>query len=231
MNSNSYLYSAFKGLDEAMNGTLGEAKFENIKEAINNYAIASAIGGMAASIIPGVAGVAAMISQSGFVWATYIKINKTVGISMSEHTVKFLASAMMTNVATNAGLTLATYAAAAIISFIPLYGNAIAAAINAALGYMMVYVAAVLYLTLITKLIQPDGTIKVDENDDTKHIIKDIINECNLKDLIKEGRDSYKKIKADGALDRAKKNPKCPGCGADVRPGQKFCSDCGTALM
>ena len=72
---------------------------------------------------------------------------------------------------------------------------------------------------------------QVPEEDDTKHIIEALIKQSNLKDLIKEGRDSYKKAKADGSLDNAKKNPKCPGCGVDVKPGQKFCSNCGTALM
>ena len=38
------------------------------------------------------------------------------------------------------------------------------------------------------------------------------------------------KAKADGSIDNAKKHPKCPGCGAEVKPGQKFCSDCGTSL-
>ena len=32
--------------------------------------------------------------------------------------------------------------------------------------------------------------------------------------MIKEGRNAYKKAKADGSIDQAKKNPKCPGCGA-----------------
>lgn len=231
MNLSPYLYFAFKGLNDAMKGSLDGTKIESIKETINNFAIASAIAGFTAVVIPGLAGVLAMLTQTGFIWATYVQINKTLGISMSEHTAKFLGSAIMTNIATNAGAALAAYAAAAVISFIPLFGQAIAAATIAALGYMMVYAAAVIYLMLITKLMQPDGTLKVPKEDDTKHIIEEIIKQNNIKEIIKEGRDSYKKAKADGTLDKAKKNPKCPGCGAEVKPGQKFCSDCGTALM
>ncbi len=231
MNPTPLLYLAFKGLNEAMKGSLDGTKIESIKETINNFAIASAVAGLAAVVIPGTAGVVAMLTQTGFIWATYVQINKTLGISMSEHTAKFIGSAIMTNIATNAGAALAAYAAAAVISFIPLFGQAIAAATIAALGYMMLYAAAVIYLQFITKMMQPNGTLKVLEEDDTKHIIEDIIKQNNLKDLIKEGRDSYKKAKADGSLDRAKKHPKCPGCGAEVNPGQKYCSGCGTALM
>ena len=230
MNPTPLLYLAFKGLNDSMKGSLDGTQIENIKEIINNFAIASAVSGLAAATIPGVAGVVAMLTQSGFIWATYVKINKTLGISMSEHTAKFLGSAIMTNIATNAGATLAAYAGAAIISFIPLFGQVLSAVMVSALGYMMVYTAAVIYLMLISKLMQPDGTLKVAEDDDTKHIIQDIIKQNNIEDIIKEGRNSYKKAKADGSIDQAKKKPKCPGCGAEVKPGQKFCSDCGTAL-
>ena len=230
MNPTPLLYLAFKGLNDSMKGSLDGTQIESIKETINNFAIASAIASMASGMIPGVAGVVAALTQAGFVWATYVKINKTLGISMSEHTAKFLGSAIVTNIVTNAGAMLVAYAGAAIISFIPIIGQVAAVAINGALGYIIIYAAAVIYLMLISKMMQPDGTLKVAENDDTKHIIQDIIKQNNIEDIIKEGRNSYKKAKADGSIDKAKKKPKCPGCGAEVKPGQKFCSDCGTAL-
>lgn len=231
MNPTPLLYLAFKGLNDAMKGTLDGTKIESIKDTINDFAIASALASMAACVIPGVAGVVAALIQAGFVWATYVKINQTLGISMSENTAKFIGSAILTNIVTCSGAMLISYAGAAVLSFIPLWGQMLSAAIDAALGYIIIYVAAVIYLQLITKMMQPDGTLKVPEEDDTKHIIEALIKQSNLKDLIKEGRDSYKKAKADGSLDNAKKNPKCPGCGVDVKPGQKFCSNCGTALM
>ena len=196
MNPTPLLYLAFKGLNDSMKGTLDGTKLEHIKETISNYAIASSIASVAACAIPGVAGVVAALTQGGFVWATYVKINNTLGISMSENTAKFIGSA----------------------------------AINGALGYIMIYVAALIYLQLITKMMQPDGTLKVMEEDDTKHIIEDIIKQNDLKKMIEEGRNSYKSAKADGSIDQAKKHPKCPNCGAEVKPGQKFCSDCGSAL-
>lgn len=230
MNPTPYLYFAFKSLNEAMKGSLDGTKIESIKETINNFAIASAVAGLAAVVIPGIAGVVAMLTQSGFIWATYVKINKTLGISMSEHTAKFIGSAILTNIVTAAGTQLLLYAGAAVISFIPILGQVLSAAMISALGYIMVYAAAVIYLMVISKLIQPDGTLKVAENDDTKRIIEGIIKENNIEDIIKEGRNSYKKAKADGVIDQAKKSPKCPGCGAAVKLGQKFCSECGTAL-
>lgn len=231
MNPTPYLYFAFKGLNEAMKGSLDGTQIESIKETIDNFAIASAVASTAACVIPGVAGVVAMLTQAGFVWATYVKINKTLGISMSEKTAKFIGSAIVTNIVTGAGALLVGYAAAAVFGMIPIIGQAGAAIINAALGYIIVYASAVIYLILISKMMQPDGTLKVASEDDTKHIIQDIIRQHSIEDIIKEGRSSYKKAKADGSIDKAKKNPKCPNCGAAVIPGQKLCSDCGTALM
>lgn len=230
MNPTPYLYFAFKGLNDAMKGSLNGTQIESIKETINNFAIASAVASVAACAIPGVAGVVAALTQAGFVWATYVKINKTLGISMSEHTAKFIGSAIVTNIVTNGGALLVAYAGAAVLSFIPIFGQVASAAIDGALGYIIIYASAIIYLLLISKMMQPNGTIKVDEDDDTKHIIQDIIRQNNIEDIIKEGRNSYKKAKADGSLDKAKKDPKCPGCGAKVNPSQKFCSNCGTAL-
>ena len=53
-----------------------------------------------------------------------------------------------------------------------------------------------------------------------------------LKDMIKEGRGAYKQAKADGSIDAAKSKEvsACPNCHAEVKPGQKFCMDCGTKL-
>lgn len=230
MNPSPLLYAAFLKLNEVMKGTLDGTKIESLKNIINTFAIVSAIASMTAGVVPGIAGVIAVLTQTGLVWATYIKINNILGISMTEHTAKFLGSAIITNLVTNASSMLLAYAAATVISFIPFVGQAGAMAINGAIGYIIIYVAATLYLLLISKLIQPDGTLKVAEDDDTKHIIKQIIQENNLNDMIKEGRNSYKKAKADGSIDQAMKHPTCPNCGSDVNPGQKFCSNCGTAL-
>ena len=229
MSPTPYLYVAFKGLNEAMKGSLNGSKIESIKETINNFAIASAVASMAAGVLPGVAGVVATLTQAGFVWGTYIKINKTLGISMSENTAKFIGSAIVTNLITSAGALLATYAGAVVLGLFPFFAP-LTIFINGAIGYIIVYVAAVIYLRLITELIQPDGSLKVAENDDTKHIIKKIIKESDLKDIIKEGRNSYKNAKADGSIDKAQKHPKCPNCEVEYTPGQKFCSSCGTAL-
>lgn len=149
---------------------------------------------------------------------------------MSENTAKFIGSAIVTNLVTSAGAFIAILIGSSILSMVPVLGQAAAIALNAGLGYTIIYVSAIIYLKLITRMMQPDGTLHVAESDDTKHIIRDIINGSNLKDLIKEGKASYKQAKEDGSIDKAKNAKKCSKCGAVVKDGQRFCSECGHKL-
>ena len=223
------LGKALQDLDKSMRNSLNGTKIEQIKDTIGNYAIAAAVASGVAGIAPGFAGVAAALTQAGFVWATYVQINKTLGISMSENTAKFIGSAVVTNLITSAGAFVAVLIGSSIVSIIP-GAQVVSVAMNAALGYTIVYVSAIIYLKLITRMMQPDGTLKVSESDDTKHIIRDIIKESNIKDMVKEGKAAYKQAKKDGCFDKAKDAKTCPKCGAEVKDGQKFCSECGCEL-
>lgn len=230
MNPTPILGKALQELDKAMQGTLDGTKISAIKETIRGFAIAAAIASAVAGLAPGIAGVVAILTQTGFVWATYVKINNTLSISMTKNTAKFLGSAIVTNIILNAGAFIGTLIASGLLAFIPGLGNAASAALSAAMGYVLIYAAAIIYLKLITHFIHPDGTLNISEDDSTKETIKDIVSQANIRDIIKEGRESYKEAKKDGSIDRAKAEPKCPNCGADTAPGQKFCSNCGTQL-
>ena len=230
MNPTPILGKALQELDKAMQGTLDGTKISAIKDTIRGFAIAAALASAVAGLAPGIAGVVALLTQTGFVWDTYVKINNTLGISMTKDTAKFLGSAIVTNIALNAGAFIGAVIAAGLLAFIPGLGSAASAAIDAAMGYVLIYAAAIIYLKLITHFVHPDGTVSITESDGTKDVIKDIVRESSMRDIIKEGRESFKEAKKDGSLDKAKANPKCPNCGADIQQGQKFCSNCGLEL-
>lgn len=229
-NLSPLLYAALQQLDESAQQKLLGSQLDEIKTTIHKYAIYSAVAGVMGNVLPGIGAVAAVVAQTTLVWTMYVKINRTLGISMSDNTMKFVGSAMLTNLATNAGALIVAYAASALLSWIPFFGQAAAALTEGALGYMVIYIAAALYLKLLTKVMKATGSYQLTKTDETKHQIKDVIKETNMKDLIREAKESYKTAKANGEIDAAKKHAKCPHCDADVTLGQKFCSNCGQPL-
>ena len=143
------LVIACRELEKAMKGTLDGTKLQEIQDTINGFAIASAVACFFSGIVPGATGIVAMLAQAGFVWATYLSINKILGLSFSENVIKTIASAILTNLVVNAGSLLLAGAASTVLSFIPVFGSAIAAAINCTMGYIVIFVAAILYLKLM----------------------------------------------------------------------------------
>lgn len=231
MTVNTILYAALQQLDEQMQHQLLGTHLEAIKNTIHKFALYSAIAGVSSNILPGIGGIAAIAAQTTLVWTMYIKINRHLGISMTENTMKFVGSAMLTNIATNAGSLIVAYAASAVLSWIPFLGQAAAALTEGALGYIVIYVAAALYVRLLTKVMKAGDIHLLDQKEKTNTIIQTVVTETDIKDLVKEAKDAYKKAKASGEIDAAKRHARCPHCDSEITIGQKFCSNCGRPLL
>lgn len=217
-------------LEEAAGNMLNGTKIESIKDTVNTFAISAAILGAAADVIPGAGGILAAVAQTGLVWVLYLQINKALGISIAEHTLKFVGSAIATNLITNAGSMILAYAAATVMSFIPIFGQAGSAFTHLALGYILIYASAVIYLNFLTRTFQANGSFRFDESEQTKQTIQDTIKQSKVKDIIKEGKNAFKEAQANGDIDRAKKHPVCPRCKHPINKSQKFCTECGLKL-
>lgn len=229
--SNSKLYAVVYALcDEAFKHLSGE-KRDEIIEIIQEFAIFSAASALVGNLVPEAGGLITAIAQTALVWTLYVKINNIIELEMSDNTAKFIGSAILTNLSLNAGSLLLGYAGAVAASFVPIFGQFTAAAIEATLGYTLIYVSAVLYLIFLTKVFQAKGKIEITGTKEEKEIIKGVIKNTSLKDLIKEAKNNYKEAKNRGDIDRASKNLKCPVCGEHVDSSKKYCTKCGTKLM
>ncbi len=218
------LLLALKELERALKGSLSGRQIDNIVSKISSFAIYSAIAGTA-SAFTGIGSIIAILTQTGLVWGLYVMINKELGISMKEETVKFIASAMLTNLVCNAGAYLVTCIAAWILSLFPIFAPA-TFVIGAVLGYVLIYISAVVYIKLLTEVMNTTGTYQLGQNDDTKSKIKNVVDSTNVKEIIKEAREEFRKAEKRGDL----QNPKCPYCGEPVTLTQKFCTRCGHKL-
>lgn len=229
-NDNSFLYAVLYALREQALSDFSNEQLAEVKKTINTFAVYSAASGLAANIIPTVGGLAAATAQTGLVWTLYVRINKSLNIDLSDNLMKFVGSAMLSNLILNAGTIIIGYAAATVLSVIPVFGQITAALLDGALGYILIYAAAVLYLKLLTKVVKVKGNFEFKENTETKELVKDVIKETDMKKLIKEAKDAYKKSKASGEIERAKSHLECPSCHHEVEEGQKYCTNCGFEL-
>ncbi|MGM9740274.1 MAG: zinc-ribbon domain-containing protein [Candidatus Cryptobacteroides sp.] len=230
MNIAPFLAKGFMELDKAMQGTLNDTQISGISEDISKFALASAVASMAAAVIPGGGGIAAALAQTGIVWGTYVKINQTIGLSMSRDTAKFLGNAIITNIVTQYGMLLASHAVAGILSLIPVAGSTLAAAAEGAIGYCLIYAAAYIYIKLISRVIKPDGSIDVSDENSTKEIISEILQREDMKGVIKEGAKQFKEARKNGDLKAAVDRHTCPACGSEYQKGDHFCTICGKDL-
>lgn len=222
------LYAILSELGKVAKGTLSGTKIESISGIINRFAIYSAVS-TAANLIPGVGGIVTMLTQTGLVWGTYLKINETLGISMKENVAKFIGSAVLTNIAANAVTYAALYIGASIFSWLP-GANLLMTVFMAAMGYALIYVSALIYLKLLTEVMRAKGTFDLNDTSDTKELIERVVKGTDIKSFIKEAHGAFNEAKENGDFKAAQKNPTCPYCGETIKPGQKFCSVYGKPL-
>ena len=228
MNISPLLYAALLELKDVSKGALSGTKIENIAGIINKYAIYSAVAQMA-SLTGGLGSVVALVTQTGLVWTTYVKINKELGISMSDNTMKFIGSAVLTNLIANAGMYLVAMATAWLIGMIPVL-NFAAIAVEVVIAYVLIYATALIYLKLLTEVMRAKGSYEMEESEDTKDLIKKIVKETDIKGVVKEGRDAFKEAKDSGELERVKNAPKCHICGKEITGTDNYCASCGAKL-
>ena len=225
------LYSAIMALQDSMNDALTASQIEQISDRVKRYALVSAVSSGLASAVPGVA-VLTVVTQTGLVWALYLQINKTIGISTKENVLKFLGSAVMTNLITNFGAQILTLVGASVMSCLLGAGTLVSFVMGACVGYVCIYTAAIVYLNLLTRVKKEKGTFDFSDTETLKRFVKNVMEGMNIKEAIKEARESFHDARKSGAFREARRNPKCPNpeCGASVSSGQKFCSHCGSPL-
>ncbi len=165
------------------------ANAEETEKVIINCALvaagADAVGGM----IPGLAIIATITSCFGAVWVMYGKLCAVLGISLKENVLKILARAALANIAANLG-------AALIAMFAGMFIPGASVVVSAAVAFIAVYLAGVVFLALILKLAEkssdPYGFSDISE--------KEMKNEVSGTKLTKDDLNAAK-----DAFDRNKK--------------------------
>ena len=192
-----YLALALRALEQAQENYIRKEKLEAVADTINGCAIAAAIAGVGSGWLPGAGALVATGVWVAAIWGMYIKVNHDLGINIKDNVLKSIASAFLTNIIASAGSLIIAYAIGFVISFIPGLGTVGAVAIDGFLGYVTVYASGLLYIRFLTKVLKAKGNLDFSEID-VKTIAKETVKESNIKDIIKEGKSSFKEAKNEG---------------------------------
>lgn len=118
---------------------------EETEKIIINSALAAAAADAVGSVIPGLAIPATILSCFGAVWLMYGSLCSALGISIKENVLKLLAKAALANITANLGGALAA-------SFAGMFIPGASILVSAAVAFVAVYLAGIVFLRLILKM-------------------------------------------------------------------------------
>ena len=195
------LHRAVEYLDEVSDGILADGGAEEAAGVIKGCAISAAIAGVGSGWIPGAGGAVATAAFVASIWTMYVLINIKLGISIKDNILKTLASAFLTNILATVGSVLLGLAVGTVLSFIPGVGTAASVAIDAMIGYIVVFVSGILYLNLIGKMCEKYGSVDF-EGKDLKGLAKDVVDSSDVKEMINQAKASFKEDKKSGKIQK-----------------------------
>lgn len=163
---------------------------KDIADCVVKHSAAAGVSALAAGVLPGAGGAIAVAAGTGAVWTMYIRMTKMIGAKLGENTLKFIASAVVSNLAMNAAGMLA-------LSFIPGVGAVACGVIQ----FVTVYAAGLIFLNLLTRLFKVKR-MDVDEmsEEERKAYIKNAMSSVKLSAVFKEGVGLFMEMKNDGSL-------------------------------
>lgn len=194
-----YMKLALYALRDASRNLISQAQVDKAGDTIVACAIAAAIAGVGSGWLPGAGALVATAAWVAAIWTMYVKINKDLGISISENILKSLASAFLTNIIASAGALILAILASFVLSFIPLFGQAGAIAIDGLLGYITVFASGILYIMLLTKIMKAKGSFDISESE-AKSMADNISKKSDISAIIREAKESFKKEKDKGTF-------------------------------
>lgn len=165
-------------------------KAEDTTKIIINCALVAAGGAAAGGIFPAIAVPITIGSCFAATWTMYVKLCKKLDISLSENTLKLLARAVISNIASNlVGELIAMVAA----MFVP--GGSVAA--SAVVMFVTLYLAGVIFLNLILRLAQKSGDPHNFSGISADELKKEAANIKMTKEDLQAARTVYEENKAE----------------------------------
>ena len=173
---------------------------DKIADIVKTHAMGAAASAVGLAWIPGVGDEMATAATVSIIWSMYFRINKELGLTLSETIIKGVAAGVATNLA---GYVAGTAAATA-LSFIPVVGTMASMAIESTICYALIMGSGFVYLKVLTNVFKAGHDPVSLGKDDLHSIVKEVIENEDVKSMVKEAHARYKKAKEQGATQSRK---------------------------
>lgn len=185
-----------KALKEVPRNVINEQEAADIAKIISMHALGAAASGAATAWIPGAGASVAAVGEAAFVWTMYTRISQRLGISLSKKKLKFLGSAVLSNLVSIAGKLFAASA----FSLIPGIGSVTAVLIVASTGYAMVTAAGIVYVKLISSLLNEGTDMLSMSDEELKERMREVMEGQNVRTMMKEAQSEYVRARKAGTV-------------------------------
>ena len=163
---------------------------KDIADCVVGHSAAAGVAALAAGVLPGAGAAIAAVAATGAVWVMYIRMTKMIGAEIGKNALKFIASAVVSNLAMNAASMVA-------LSFIPGLGAVACGVIQ----FVTVYAAGLIFLNLMTRLFKVQRMdVENISDEEWKTSIKSAMKSVNLGVVFKEAVSLFVEMKRDGTL-------------------------------
>jgi len=186
-----------KGMDNTVGSAIASMFNEKVGKIVKQHCVAAAAVSVAAAT-PGAGATACVVAQTAVVYSMYVRMNKALGIRISENKMKSLASAVIANIASNAATFLLSAAAATALSLIPGLGSVASTVLMAGVGYATVTIAAMGYGAVLQALAKRGSGADDMSESELKNAVKEELAGRNLNRDMKDLINEYKRGKKAG---------------------------------
>lgn len=172
---------------------------DKLVQTVQNYALAAAAAGLGVSWLPGIGGIAATGAMITFIWSMYFRINECLGLKFSTVALKSLAAAFLTNLGQAAVYVVGTTLLSTALSLTGI-GNLAASLMMAALDYAVLIVSGILYLRLITSLVEIGRDPESLSEDELKECSAELVKGENVRKALANEIRNYKAGRKNGSI-------------------------------
>lgn len=165
---------------------------DEIVQSVMNHALAAAGSAALSGALPGAGSTIALGVSTGIIVKMYISLGKMLGIHIGNGVLKAMASALVADIA---GSATASLGASTILSFVPGIGTLGAAAITGITNFGYVYLAGIIYIKMIAKILESGKSISNMSEEEILKELKKTTNTVNMKEAMKEAKTAYKNSK------------------------------------